>query len=300
MSNRSSRRILNTVRMAAACVACAALPAAQADSTRFGVDLEFAHDTNVNRAAGPDPQKSDNIVSAEGYAARSRLLGFRSGLILRGGLRVSGHAEYRDLSHVSALGRAAWRYQHNPGYSGTWLELAAGAEARRHNDSRLRDGYLGSFSASLGRHVTDRVRLGAGAGYEARRADGTVYDTSATRIWGSFDYRLSPRATLYGSLTLIDGDQVFNTAYSGSQAALAGYARAIEPDPSLAKAFGGVTPIAYRMSAETLVYELGANIPLRGNQAIDLSASMFDTKADRGGQRYDGALLRLMYMHRFR
>jgi hypothetical protein len=286
--------------MAAACVACLALTAAHADSTRFGADLEFAHDTNVNRATGPDPEKSDNIVSVEGYAARSRLLSFRSGLILRGGLRVTGHAEYRDLGHVSALGRAAWRYQHNPGYSGTWLELAAGAEARRHNDSRLRDGYLGSLSASVGKHVTDRVRLGAGAGYEARRADGTVYDTAATRIWGNFDYRLTPRATLYASVTFIDGDQVFNAAYDGTRAALAAYAKAIEPDPALAKAFGGVTPVAYRMSAETMVYELGMNVPLRGNQAIDVSASMFDAKADGGGQSYDGAMLRLMYMHRFR
>jgi hypothetical protein len=42
------------------------------------------------------------------------------------------------------------------------------------------------------------------------------------------------------------------------------------------------------------------NLPLRGNQALDISASYFDANADQGPGKYDGAALRLMYMYRFR
>lgn len=302
MSNRRNRSLVTNSRVVLALVACACLfaSAARADSTRFGADIEFMHDTNVNRAPGPGESQSDNILAAEGYAARSYLLSYRSGLILRGGARLTAHAKYNDLSHLSVLGRVAYRYQPNPGYTGAWIELAGSAEVRRHNDSKLRDGYLGAVSASVGKHLTDRVRLGAGAGYEKRGSDSTVYDLSATRFWGNVDYRLTPRATLYGSLTLIDGDQVFNSAYGGAHALLSTYAQAVELDPALTKAFGGVAPFAYRVGAETFVYELGANFPLQGNQAIDVSASMFDTKADGSGQTYDGAMVRVMYLHRFR
>ncbi|MEX0960007.1 MAG: hypothetical protein WDZ63_12030 [Burkholderiales bacterium] len=301
MSIRDLRCHVTRERLFAACAAfmLLAASASHAESTRFGADVELLYDTNVNRAPISSEEQSDTIVSAEGHATRSYLLSYRSGLILRGGVRFTGHTEYSDLSHLSALGRIAYRYQPNPGYTGAWIELAGNAEVRRHSDSDLRDGYLASAAASVGKYFTDRVRLGGGVGYEKRSSDSVVYDTTNTRYWGTIDYRITPRATLYGSVTLLDGDQVFNTASPTYKGLLATYAKAIETDPALAKAFGGTAPLAYRMEAETFIYELGLNVPLKGGQAIDVSASLFDTKADASGQTYDGAMLRAVYMHRF-
>jgi hypothetical protein len=44
---------------------------AMADSTRVGIDAEYGHDTNVNRAAIGKEERSDDSVSIEAYAARS-------------------------------------------------------------------------------------------------------------------------------------------------------------------------------------------------------------------------------------
>jgi len=64
--------------------------------------------------------------------------------------------------------------------------------------------------------------------------------------------------------------------------------------------FGGVPVTAYRMEASTLLLEAGVNIPLGGNQAFDFGASWFNSKADQGGGKYDGATFRLGYLYRFR
>jgi hypothetical protein len=284
-----------------AALAAAAAQDARADSTRFGLDADIVHDSNVSRGpSGPD-EKADNILSAEAYAARSLLLGARSGLVLRGGLKLSQYLAFRDLSNVALSGRAAWRIQPSPGYSAPWLEIAGSGAWLRHSDSDLRDGWIAGVTVGGGSYLTDRVRVGAGAGIEERSADeGTLYDLSTHRLWATLDYRVGISSTVYGSVTRIAGDHVFNAVYGPSKGRLASYADALAGDPSLAEEFGGVTPVGYRIDATTFVYELGLNLPLTGSQALDLSAAYFDSETDRGGLSYDGVALRAMYMIRFR
>jgi len=231
---------------------------------------------------------------------RSFLTSYRSGIIARGGLRFAGHTEYSDLSYAAAAGRVLYRYQHNPGFTGTILEVAGNLEFRQHSDSSIRNGWIGDVSVSAGKHLTDRLRLGAGVGYEGRDAGNAVYDTSAARVWGSADWRLTPWTTLYGNISFIDGDQVFNSAYGGTRANLTQYGRASAPDPALRKAFGGVVPYAYRVDAETWAYDLGLNYNLGNARALDFSVGYFDSEAKRGMATYDGFAARINYLHRFR
>lgn len=269
--------------------------------TRFGLDAELTHDTNVNRTAWANEEKSDEILAVEGHAARSFKLSPRSGAVVRGGLRLRGHREFGDLSNLAALGRAAYRFQPSPGYTGAWIELAGTAEVLRYRDSALRDGYIVTGTASIGKHLTDRIRLGAGLGRDEREGeDGDLYDLSNTRAWLTFDYRVTPGITLYGSTTWIQGDQVFTANHPATQSELIPYADVIVADPAFAGAFGGVPATAYRLEATTLLFEAGVNIPIRGNQALDFGASWFDSEADQGGGAYDGATFRLGYFYRFR
>ena len=120
------------------------------------------------------------------------------------------------------------------------------------------------------------------------------------KVWATLDYRVGVAATLYGSFTWLDGDQVFNAVSANGQSWLAPYADVIAADPALAGEFGGVAPLGYRIEATTFLYELGLNIPLRANQAIDLSGAYFDSEADQGRGSYDGMALRALYMYRFR
>lgn len=271
-----------------------------ADSVRLGAHAEWLYDSNINRAGGMDASRAESILTVEGQATRSFLLSYRTGAVVRGALGLTAHTDYTDLSHLFALGRVAYRYQPNPSFTGTWLELAGQAEWRRHQDSRLRDSVLGSVSASLGKHVTDRVRLGGGIGHEIRNSREDVYDLRTNRVWATIDYRATLKATVYGSVNYLDGDQVFNTAYGGTQAIAGPLAKALAPDPALTQAFNGLVPVAYRFDAETWSYDLGLNYALSGTRALDFSIGYFDAKADQIMQTYDGTILSLMYMQRFR
>jgi hypothetical protein len=275
--------------------------AAHAADTRFGLDAELAHDTNVNRAAYANEEQADDILAVEAYAARSFRLSYRSGFVVRGGLRLREQREFGDLSNVAALGRVAYRFQPSPGYTSAWIELAGTVEALRYRDSALRDGTSLSGSVSVGKYLTDRIRLGAGLGLDEREGKvGALYDLSTTRAWLTLDYRVTPGITVYGSTTWIQGDHVFTANDPATQGLLKPYAEAIAADPAFARAFGGAPVTAYRMEATTLLFETGVNIPITGGQALDFGASWFDSEADQGGGKYDGATFRIGYLYRFR
>ncbi|HEV8645243.1 MAG TPA: hypothetical protein VGR01_06705 [Burkholderiales bacterium] len=272
-----------------------------AADARLGVDAELTHDTNVNRAAYANEEQSDEILAVEGYAARSFRLSYRSGFVVRGGLRLREHREFGDLSNVAALGRVAYRFQPSPGYTGAWIELAGTAEALRYRDSELRDGYVLSGSVSVGKYLTDRIRIGAGLGLDEREArEGALYDLSTTRAWLTIDYRVTAGITMYGSTTWIQGDHVFTANNPATQGQLSPYSDVTATDPAFADAFGGTPVTAYRMEAATMLFEAGVNIPITGSQALDFGASWFDSEADRGDGKYDGATFRIGYLYRFR
>lgn len=299
MVNLSDSRPL----VAAVLAACVALPIprlAMADSTRLGVDAEIGHDTNVNRAAIGNEEQSDDSVSIEAYAARSILLSARSGIVLRGTVRATEFFDFQDLSSLGISGRASYRFQPSPGFTSPWIELAGQLDGFKYRDSELRDGYAASTSASVGKHFTDRIRMEAGAGFE-RRGGGNrgVYDLSNRKIWTALDYKLTSKTTLYGSATWMDGEQVFTLFDTAASAPIYTYAKAAAADSVFSSAFGGA-PTAYRVEARTDRYELGVNIALRGNNALDFGWSRFDSRADRGGGKYDGDAFRIGYLLRFR
>lgn len=271
-----------------------------ADATRFGVDAEYGHDSNVNRAALGSEKRSDDSVSIEAHAARALVLSPRSGVVLRAALRATQYSDFHDLSNLDFSGRAAYRIQPAPGFTSPWFELSGQVDALRYRDSAIRDGYAGAIAASVGKYFTDRIRSEAGIGLERRGGgEGDVYDLSNRKIWLALDYRLTQKAILYGSATRMKGEQVFTLFNTGPWAALYAYAKASAADPVFAGAFGGA-PMAYRIDARTERYELGINIALQSNNALDLGWSHFDSRADKGAGKYSGDAFRVGYLHRFR
>ncbi|HKB83847.1 MAG TPA: hypothetical protein VKD04_11660 [Burkholderiales bacterium] len=271
-----------------------------ADSTRLGIDAEYGHDTNVNRAALAREEQSDDSVSVEAYAARSFLLSARSGIVLRAAVHATQYFDFHDLGSLGVSGRASYRFQPSPGFTNPWIELAGLLDGFKYRDSQIRDGYAASATASVGKYFTDRIRMEAGAGFDRRGGgEGGVYDLSNRKVWTALDYKLTPKTTLYGSATWMEGEQVFTLFNTAAWAPLYASAKAAAADPVFSSAFGGA-PTAYRVDAHTNRYELGVNIALRGSDALDFGWSHFDSRADRGGGQYDGDVFRIGYLLRFR
>ena len=283
-----------TTAFAAALLLAALVPAHAAEGWRYGLSADVMHDDNATRGLY-DGKKSDNIVSIEGSASRSFLLGERSGALVRAAARYSHFTDIEDISSLALVARGAWRYQPGRGFSAPWFELAGQLQFLQHADSELRDGSIVTLEANVGSHVTDRVRLDGGVGFDERSGDATgVYDLSNTRVWGSMDYRVGVRSTLYGRLTYMTGDQVFNVIPALGLGVWA-------PDPALASVYGAPGN-AYRVDATTQVFELGFNYPLAANRALDFSYTNVSSKAEEGpaqGDKYNINQVRASYLYRF-
>ena len=289
--------------MAAALVLAAPLaPAHAAEGWRFGASGEAAHDDNATRGLYDADQKGDTILSAEGSAIRSMPLGARGGALFRGAAKYSRFATFDDLSNLSLSGRAAWRTQPGTSFSSPIYELAGTLEWLKHADSELRDGTITTLEASVGSHVTDRVRLGGGFAWDKRNGGDpgiagqvAIYDVDSTRFWVSADLRFAVRHTTYARVTRIEGDQVFNSV------TVAGLTGAWALDPAFASELGRATD-SYRVDSSTTVFDLGVNWALDRESSLDFLYTSYSSKAQEGpqtGNKYSGNIIRATWLYRF-
>lgn len=279
-----------------------AAPLALAEPVRFGLDAEYTNDDNASRGLYDADRKADNVFALEGSLTGSAPLGSRGGLVYRAAARYSYFNTFQDLSNIALSGRAAYRIQPGTSYSSPFFEAAANLVWLSHSDSTIRDGTITSLEASIGSHLTDRVRLSGGIGVDERSGgdpgrpgEVAIYDVTNTRLWATLDYRFGVRNAAYARFMQVNGDQVFNSV------TVSGISGAWATDPALAKELGG-TVNSYRVDSTTFVYDLGVNIPLSGNRAVDLLATSYSSKANEGpytGQKYNVLLLRAAYLYRF-
>lgn len=282
-----------------------AAPPVLAESPRFGLDAEVLHDSNASRGLYDADRKADTIASVEGSVTGSTPLGARGGFVWRAAARYDHFTTFEDLSNVALTGRAAYRVQPGTAFSSPFFEIAGNAVWLQHSDSELRDGTILTLEASVGSHLTDRVRLAGGlavdqrdGGDPGRPGEYAIYDMDYARVWATLDYRFGVRNTAYGRIMHVTGDHVFNSV---TVSGISSDPTAWATDPALAKELGG-TVNSYRADASTFIVDLGVNIPLAGNRALDFFVSSYSSKLNEGpyaGSKYDGYLLRASYLYRF-
>jgi hypothetical protein len=199
------------------------------------------------------------------------------------------------LSHLTASAGATYRYKPSGGYAGTWYEGNLTGVLLQHQDSDLRDGGIVGFSVSAGRNFTDRIIGRVAYRYEIRRGWGEdVFDTDNHRFSGNLDYRLTERLTFYGTFAWQTGE-VVSTATPSPKVLGASEARA--PDEALSNGTG-LQRVAYRLDAESFTGELGMNIALKRNVAMDISALHFRAYGEDDND-YNGLILRGGLLYRF-
>jgi hypothetical protein len=287
----------------AAAVLLAQLATAQAaEGWRYGVSADLMHDDNATRGLYDADQKGDTILTAEGSAVRSFMMGERSGALLRASARYSHFTTFDDLSNLALAGRAAWRTQPGRSFSAPIFEVAGSLTWLQHADSELRDGTIATLEGSVGSHVTDRVRLGAGMAFDTRSGGETgragevaIYDMDNTRLWATVDYRFGVRNTLYARFSLIEGDQVFNSV------TVSGLTGAWATDTAFAAELGRATD-SYRVDSSTSVIDIGVNVPLAREHTLDFSYTRYSSEAKEGsqeGNKYSGNVFRATWLYRF-
>lgn len=267
-----------------------------AETRHLDGELALTHDDNVNRGAGSQNERSDNILSAGINLSQSFRLGESSGLLLRAGGRHSEYARYHDLSNLVLTAEAIYRAQPVPGYSTPVFDIALGVDQLIYRDSDIRDGQIARLDAGLSSRLTDRIRVRAGAGLDKRWAkDGDVYDMSHRKLNLRLDYRLPSNSTITMGFSRIFGDQVFTAMPGpglGPGPSYINSANAIDQDP----VFG--TSNAYRFDAISNHVSLGFNLPINSDNSLDISAELAEIDAD-GGNNYRNKQLRFSWLHRF-
>jgi len=138
--------------IAAAALLAQLATAQAAEGWRYGLAADVMHDDNATRGLYDADQKGDTVLTAEGSAVRSFMLGPRSGALLRAAARYSHFTTFDDLSNLALSGRAAWRAQPGLGYSAPIYEVAGSLTWLQHADSELRDGTIARGQRGQPRH----------------------------------------------------------------------------------------------------------------------------------------------------
>jgi hypothetical protein len=267
----------------------AAAGTAHADITSIDLGITAGYDSNAPHAPNASDRMSDSVREASLSATRSTVIDAQSGMTLSGALGYANHQRFSALDNATARLEAAYTIQPVAGYSSPWYEVAISAEKLKFADSRIRDGTIAAASVAVGKNLTDRIQLKAGAGYEKRwAAHENVYDLKWRKAFLDIAYQLQ-KNTAYARFTRIWGDQVF----SARPGPAAYNAKAAEDD----EAFGGAF-YAYRMAAATNILDLGLAVPVTESDSIVAGAARYLTRAE-GGRNYENSQIRISWLHRF-
>jgi hypothetical protein len=270
-------------------LAAAAAGAARADSTSIDLGISGRYESNVPHAELARDRASDSVSAARLSATRSMMLDAHSGLTLTGTLAYENYQRFSALNNGVARLEAVYSFQPVFGHSTPWYEAAVSVEGFKFADSRIRDGAIAAASLAVGKNLTDRIQLKAGGSYEKRWAFyENVYNLNWRKAFVDVSYQLR-KNTAYVRYTRIWGDQVFSVRPGVTESG----SKASEDDAAFGSGYE-----AYRLGAATNIFDLGLIAPLTERDSIVASASRYLTSAD-GGRRYDDALLRISWQHRF-
>lgn len=268
--------------------------AVQAADPRLDLRTTVSRDDNVGRSERARDRRADEILTLAGRLTLPLRLSSAAVMSLEAGVQRQQHEDLDGLDGWQAGGGARLRWRPRGGFTAPWYEVHVGADAIRVDGSELRNGYLLRTGVVAGRRLTDRIRLRAGYGFEHRRAEGSaVFDLDSHRLFGAADYHLAGRALLYARVEGRHGD-VFSLATPDPQILAAAEARVAED--ALRGPAGGPL-VAYRLQAETVLAELGVNLPIGSAVALDASALMHRSNG-RGGIDYDGLVLQVSLLFR--
>lgn len=250
-------------------------------SASLGLD----YDDNVANAAGGPDVVDDVAFGAEAAAGWRWMLGERSDLALTANFGGTRQARYTDLDRLETGGTLALHTKLGLGADAPWVKIA-GSGGWCDVAFAPRDVWYWRGEAAIGKRFGERLELALAFDYEGRSAGhdvdipilvrrfglrGDAYDTQAKSLTLSAVYALSARLSLVAGYTRRSGD-VVSTVHIDREVFEA--SSSITPDPTF-----GPGRYAYRLGAESNVYDVTLSFALDDHLAIDLGYRHQDSEA---------------------
>lgn len=256
----------------------APLPAQAIDAFTRSADLGAGYDANVGNSISPEDERNASIVSAGAGASWERRFGLYSALQLSGGVAAEQVFAIEDLSNARATMRL--RLRHKPGRGFYVPVLAAWTSfGARDYGSPIRDSYDYRAGVSLTEPLTTTVQVRAEAIGARRESKGRVYDLDGVSLGLNLDWVVSPRATVYASVTVDETPIVVSARGLGIIAPKTQHlylnedAAAIEADDAFGEDWW-----AFRVEGRTtLLAAAGVNVPLSSMMALDFQVRRGET-----------------------
>lgn len=251
------------------------------------VSLTIGTNDNLGRAELNRDIVDDDFASITAGIGRTLQLNPAQTLSMRGFAQREQWKTVTEMSKTSLGGRVAT----------DWIPFIGDAPIAYDFNMQLRLDQFGVkqrdstvFTSQLiaSKPIGDRFQASLGVEYNDNDSEGTVWDLHHVRGFLTGTFIFYPRWSAHGTYSYIDGliwSTVQTTFADGTAAndifGLISASEAIEPDEAFNDAFCGECEWhAYRLEAETNVFELGLDGELDHNIGLNLSFLAIDVKAN--------------------
>lgn len=237
-------------------------------SIPLGIHFGYTYDDNVNRVVEGRDKLTDDIYNIFLGSGTSIPLTKHTRFTIRGNLEATRHRKYEKLSRNTIGMKGEYQYRPSGNFDAVTLGLKADLSLD-HYDSDLRSGHRYSFGANIRQGLTDRINWFAEIARNYRDADDKVFDVDFDSVKLNVDYSLRRRGALYLTAEYRDGETVSSNPGGGYPGI-----RAVIDDAFPA------THFAYQYDAETLLWTVGYNLPVGGQDSIDISWRRVESDPD--------------------
>lgn len=261
------------------------------------------YDSNVSRA-----ERTRDILSDESLLASLAVVfnaepTRNTALNVRGFVEGEAYREITPLNRATAGGQVMGRWQPVVTFTAPVYQLNLTAQLDDY-DVKQRDSMVYTAQAFASQHVNDRTTLAYGIEGVQRRSDGTVFDTSNTRLFINADFALTDNVSAYAAYSYLHGDTISSAQISFCNGMVANdifglikASDALETDEAFNEKFCG-SWLAYRLKADTHALTLGLNNAFSHKLSADFSVQGIDVNA-KGDNNYQRLLVRLGLLARF-
>lgn len=258
----------------------------------YSSDFNFQTNDNVSRAQNSEDIESDTSLSANISGNYFKGIGNKAAFVVNSNIGIEEFSSFSKLSNTQI--RITGSYLYQPEISFTAIRYRAFAELiNTESGSALRDSFGQRFGVEINKTFTTKIQATAGFSTQSQNANGAVFDIDLNRFFINVDYTLNNKTALYFTYNDFSGDIVSTATPSLS---------VLENNDALAPddVFGGLdaNKIAYRLDANTTIFNLGANYALDSQNALDVSVELLDSKAA-GGIYYDRQVINFSYLKNF-